>query len=135
MSLRDELIPIVDDLRAEVVDVVAGLRLDTVTVRHRQWLGGQIGRGSYTDTDTVLAPRPKVGEPEPRRNAGAAGVYEEGDLKVSRISLTYSRAELGEGPSAATEVVWLIGTEAYRLVSLDEGYLQWEAHLRRVRGR
>jgi hypothetical protein len=64
-----------------------------------------------------------------------AGAYEEGDLTVERLSLTYTAAQLGERPSAASEVVWLISGEAYRLVALTEGYLQWSAYLRRMRQR
>lgn len=136
MSLRDDLIPIVDDLRREVVDVTAGLRLDDVLVRTRVWSSGQVGRGSYTDTDFVLDPRPAVREPEPRKDGAEPGKFEMGDRVIERISLQHTRTELGDGPvSAGCEVFWLVNNEAYRLVSLDEQFLQWKAVVRRMRDR
>lgn len=136
MSLRTDLIPIVDDLRREVVDVTAGLRLDDVFVRTRSWSSGQVGRGTYTDATFTLDPRPAVREPEPRRDGAEPGKFEAGDRVVERISLQHTRTQLGDGVvSAGCEVEWLIGTEAYELVSLDEQFLQYKAVVRRKRDR
>ena len=81
-------------------------------------------------------PVPKVKNPEPRDVSSQAGKYEEGDLMVHSISLTHSRALLGDGTFQANiEHVWLIDNEPYRLISLQERYLGWTAQVRRIRGR
>lgn len=135
MALRDDLIPVVDEVRRTVIDQAVGLRLHAVSVRRRAWSGGELGRGTAANVDTVLDPVPKVNQPEPRLKAAEPGKYEEGDVVVDRISLTYTPEQLGQGAPGSAEVFWLIDGEAYRLVALEERYLQWRAHLRRMRNR
>lgn len=105
-SLRVSLIPIVDAGRQLVSDL--GFRQSIVTVRVRTWSGGRPGSGTAADVDTVLSPRPKVGEPPARLVHDAPGRYEAGDLIVSRISITYEETELMPNPSAGVEVIWLV---------------------------
>lgn len=134
MSLRDDLIPVVDGLR-RVVDGIAGLRIKAVVVRTRTWSGMRLGEGVYTDAILTLDPVPKVRPPEPREVSSAAGTYEEGDLKVSAVSLTYTRAQLGDGTVPAnTEIHWLIDNERHTLIALQEQFLGYTAHVRRARG-
>lgn len=136
MSIRDDLIPLVDELREDVIDGVAGLRIHTVVVRSRSWSGGAPGSGTATDTDVTLAPVPKVHEPEPRLRLAAPGKYEDGDRVVDRISLTYTRAQLDGGAVGAdSELLWLVDGEPYRVISVEERYLEWRVHLRRMRAR
>lgn len=140
MSLRDDLIPLVDSLREEVIDDLAGLRLYTVVVRVRTWSLG-IGQGVSIDDDLELLPKPKVSTPSPSLIANTAGTVEEGDRFISRISATYTETQLRRGNLAATippaeaEFFWLIDGEPYRLIGLTKRYLEWRAHLRRMRGR
>lgn len=136
MSIRDDLIPLVDEVRSEIVDEVAGLRLSTVVVRTRTWSGGELGRGTPTDVDLELEPKPRVRDPEPRQRSAAPGKFEDGDRVVDKVSATYTSDELDGGELAAgAELFWLIDGEPYRVVSVDEKYLGWEAHLRRMRTR
>ena len=135
-TLRDELEPVVDEARGIVEEL--GFRPYTVTVRTRVWEDGTPGRGDYEDTDLELEPAPKVGAP-PRYLMGLPGRYEEGDLVVSRISRSYTVAELGGGtPTAGTEVVWVLDdgeeVQEYRLVGPPEKRpLEWRCQLRRLR--
>ncbi len=76
MSLRDDLIPIVDEIRADIVDTEVGLRLHGVSRVARTWTGTQRGAGSPSDATTVLAPVPRVRPPHPRLVAAAPGKYE-----------------------------------------------------------
>lgn len=136
MSIRDDLIPLVDEVRAEIVDEVAGLRLSTVVVRTRTWSGAELGRGMATDADLELAPRPRVRDPDPRWRSAAAGKFEDGDRVVDKVSATYTQDELdGGGLAAGAEVFWLVDDEPYRVIGVDEKYLGWEVHLRRMRSR
>lgn len=135
MSLRDDLIPLVDEVRGDIVDGVAGLRLHTVVVRTRTWSGGERGRGTATDVDVTLDPKPKVLDPSPRWRAAEPGRFEDGDRVVDKVSATYTRAQLDGGTLASNaEVLWLIDGDPYRVVSVDEHYLAWRVQLRRMRG-
>ncbi len=135
MSLRDDLIPLVDSIRTSVVDEIAGLRLHTVTIRYVSWTSGTPGRGDKVDHDHDLEPVPKVEDPSPKMTFGQPGVFEEGDRIASRISATYDKADLYDAsPATGTETFWLIDGEEYKVVGEpQEGYLGWEVQLRRRR--
>lgn len=136
MSIRDDLIPILDDIRRDVIDVAVGLRLDDVTVRRRTWSGRSLGQGAPADTDLVLDPRPKVHDPSPRARYAEPGRFEEGDQLVDKISLTYTQAQLDGGTLAANEeLYWLVNSQAFRVISVEERFLSWRVHLRKTRER
>lgn len=134
MSLRDDLIPLIDDIRDGVVDGIAGLRLHTVKTRRRAWSGSGRGLGTATDTDTELTPKPKViDEPNLRVNEG--GRYEDGDRVVEKISATYAESDLTGGTLAANEEWFILIDDApYRVVTVEEKYLGWRLVVRRTRG-
>lgn len=136
MAIRDDLIPILDDIRRDVIDTAVGLRLDDVVIRRRSWSGRAPGQGTYTDLDTALDPRPKVYDPSPRWKMAEPGRFEEGDQVVDKISLTYTKEELegGELPPA-TELYWLINDQAFRVISVEERFHAWRVHLRKMRER
>ncbi len=65
MTLRDDLLPVLDDLRQIPVDL--GLRLNRVFRVVRTWSGGAVGLGDgvhpdYADAEVELTPRPRVRE-------------------------------------------------------------------------
>lgn len=136
MSLRTDLIPVVDAGRTLVSDL--GFRQHIVTIRVRDW-SGRIGApgGTYTDTDTVLAPRPKVSEPPARMVFDAPGRYEAGDLYVTKVSRTYTEAQLSPPPASSVEVLYIVsdidGTDReYKLVGAPSMLsFGWRLHLRR----
>lgn len=132
MSLRSDLIPVIDDARAMVADL--GLRLHVVKVVTRTWSGSEVGRGTPSDVELTIDPAPKVRPPHPREVSAAQGRYENGDQLVQQISATYTRAELDGGTIAAGVVVfWTIDGEEYRLVGLSQKPFEWRAHLQRMR--
>lgn len=136
MAIRDDLIPILDDIRRDVIDTAVGLRLDDVTVRRRAWSGQRPGQGVPTDTDLELDPRPKVRDPSPRARYAEPGRFEEGDQVVDKISLTYTQAQLDGGTLAANEeLYWLVDGQAFRVISVEERFLAWRVHLRKMRER
>lgn len=134
MSLRSELIGLVDEVRDQVIDEEIGLRLHTVQTRRRTWSGGEVGRGTTSDVTTTLSPAPKVSDPPARLTVGAGGKFEAGDRYVSKISATYSASQLSGGALAAgVEFCWLIDGQPYRVVGEpEEKYLGWRVHLRRM---
>lgn len=123
MSLRTDLIGVVDDARSIVADL--GLRARTVTVR--TITRGATGLASLTTAptvdDLVLEPTPRV-RGEPSKYSRKAGLWKQGDVLVDRISASYERSDLDPGGDS----VWLVDGAEYRLVSLagPEQGQQWE---------
>ncbi|MEQ1494489.1 MAG: hypothetical protein ABL912_01845 [Novosphingobium sp.] len=135
MAIRDELNTLVDGLRRDIVDEAFGLRLDTVVVRRRAWSGGQVGKGVATDSDLVLDPVPRVSRPAPELGPSEPGKREAGDVTVDRISAFYTESQLAGNSPASAELIWLINNEPYRVVGIEQTYLQWVVHLSRMRNR
>lgn len=135
-TIRDDIYPVVDAIRDEVVDEVAGLRLHDVVVVTRTWSGGERGRGTPTEEPLALTPRPRVRDPNPRERMAEAGRFEDGDRVVDKISVAYTRAQLDGGQiGSAAEVFWTISGVPYRVVQVTEKFLQWEVQLRVMRTR
>lgn len=88
MSLRDDLLPVVDQLRQLPDDF--GLRRYSVTLRRRVWSGGAPGLGTATVTDVVLSPRPRVRQLNSKEVAASGGTYEEGDYRIDRVTPSYT---------------------------------------------
>jgi hypothetical protein len=137
MGLRDDLITLVDEIREDIIDDLAELRLHTVRTVLRTWTGAQPGLGTATDTKVDLAPKPRVRAPSPRLVTAAPGKFEEGDRVVDRVSATYTEAQLTGGTlTAKQEWWWEVDGDAYRVVAQPEKrYLDWRVHLRRMRTR
>ena len=136
MSIRDDLIPVVDEIRGSVVDEVAGLRLHTVVVRVRTWSGGRPGLGTATDVDVELAPKPRVRPVPERWINGEGGRYQAGDRTVDRISATYDRADLKPTADTDEQVLYLVDGVEHEIVSgPEEGFLGWQLVVRRKVGK
>lgn len=132
MSLRTDLIPAVDAARGILDDL--GLRARPVVVR--TVTRGATGIASLTTapevSDLTLTPTPRVtGQAD--RVARHGGRFEQGDVLVDKISLTYTREQLDPGGNS----VWLVDGAEYRLANLagpEKGQqFEWVALLRRVR--
>lgn len=113
MSLRTDLLPVVDELRALAGPSGFDVRPVRVTIRTRVWSGGRAGLGTPTDTDLVLPQIYKVRELKSQEVAGSGGRYELGDVKVGPITPAYtgggySRAQLAPEGANGTEVAYLL---------------------------
>jgi len=131
MTLRDDLIPTVDEARGLVDEL--GFRMHAVVVRKTTWSGGEVGKGTASHVDVTLSPKPKVASPPPHHVFAAPGKYQDGDLTVSRISALYTESQLTGGTlTVGQEVVWLIDGERYLLVGKpDRKPLEWRVQLRK----
>lgn len=79
MGLRDDLLPVIDEIRQLIGDVSQlQLRQSRVWIRRGEWDGGEIHLGSLTNADTEILPRPKVEQ------------ISKTTLRVSRITPEYS---------------------------------------------
>lgn len=131
MSLRSDLIPVVDDARGLVADL--GLRRYTVIVRTRAWSGGKVGFGDPTDTDLTITPAPRVERLPVRLITNSGGIYEEGDLLVSKISASYEESDLVAAPTSGTEILWILNDESFRAVTRPEQKnFEWKVVVRRL---
>jgi len=92
-SLIDEMVSLVDDLRDDL-HTDFGLRQFNVYLVTRSWDGGYIGEGSYTDSETLIEPDPKVQPYMTELNLEPCGIDEAGFLKLTEVSLTYTESEL-----------------------------------------
>lgn len=127
MTLRSDLIPVVDDARSIVDDF--GLRQRAVKVRTltRATTGlASIGT-SPTSSDLTIDPRPRVSDLT-RGVATAPGFVEQGDYRVTKISASYSRSQLDPGGDS----VWMVDDAPCRLVKLEQRNFEWRATLVRM---
>lgn len=129
MTLRDDLIDVVDAARGLVVGF--DLRPRGVVVRS---VTATLGTYAVTETtsDLTLTPIPRVRDLT-RNQSQVGGIIEQGDYLVSKISPTYTRAELDPGGDS----VWLVderGDNAVpcRLLKLEQRNFEWRAILQRM---
>ena len=132
MTLRTDLIPVVDEARDLIDDL--GLRLYTVQTVTRTWSGARRGEGTATDVAVTLSPTPKVSDPPPRRNPELGGRTEVGERQVSRISASYDVDDLTGGAlGASQEFFWLLDGVPYRVVGIPEKRaFEWRVQLARM---
>ena len=131
MSLRDDLIPCVDDARGMADEL--GLRVRPVDLVVRTWDGASMGLGTKTETATIISPTPKVRAMD-LREEGPGGHVQAGDLMISRISAALSEATLrGEPLAPKSEFIWRVDGEAYQLIGLERRPFEWRAQVRRQR--
>lgn len=112
-TLRDDLLPVIDELRQLPNEF--GIRRYTVTLRTRTWSGGAVGRGTATAVDAVLFPVPRVQVITTAEIAASGGTYREGDFRVTAITPSYgtggySPTALNLRPSATNKDVTVILT-------------------------
>lgn len=119
MTLRDELLPTVDELRGLFSEF--GVARYTVTIRRSVWSGGKPGIGAPTHTDTPIVTStggsPLVEQVSAREVASSGGTYREGDLRVRGITPRYTTPTTGgytpamlriAPASAAEEVLYVL---------------------------
>lgn len=134
MSLRDALLPVMDQLRG--LPQVFGLRRYAVTIRRRVWSGASVGDGTPTNQSIVLSPIPRVRNsfssatlsPEALQYILANGnVIDDRYYKVDRITPAYSSGGVSGGYTPAQlrtranpdvmnveEIVELVGDDGFK---------------------
>lgn len=110
-NLVDDLLSTVDDLRGSLHSDM-GVRQWRVYVISRTWSGGEIGEGTFTDSELEITPQPLIREPgELTRviyRTIQAGELEVGEIEVSEVSLTYTEDELRPPYVAGTETLYCL---------------------------
>lgn len=93
-SLVDGFVPLVDSMNQLAVDF--GVRQHRVYLVHRQWSGGSRGAGvASISSEVEIAPRPvlEIISLEDSMATGC-GREEEGLIRLSKVSLTFTEDEL-----------------------------------------
>jgi hypothetical protein len=118
VSIRSDLLSVVDDLRGIPSSSDFDLRRYRVVLRTRTWPGGQPGLGTPTDVDMEILPRPKVRPLSPQEIASSGGTFQQGDWMVDKITPDYGTGGYTPGaihirPGANNQdvAVLLIGDE------------------------
>jgi hypothetical protein len=118
-TLRDDLLPVINELRA--LPNQFGIRRYTTTIRTRTWSGTYSGEGTPTDVDVVLTPVPRVDVISTDEVASSGGTYREGDFRITAITPAfvatpssggsgYSPSQLNLRPTAQNQDVTVILT-------------------------
>jgi len=92
--LIDDLVADIDEIRAELYPAfgINSFRVFTVL---RTWAGTMVGDGDFTDVVTELSPPPRIEQWNGYKWALlSAGVHEDGEIRMSEVSLSYTAAEL-----------------------------------------
>lgn len=126
MTLRDDLIPVLDDARSVIDDL--GLRRRDIAVVTRTTTGEGLD-ATFDDDVLTLDPRPKL-RMVSQREASADGMYQSGDLRITKISAAYTRAQLDPVATDTVQAFWTVDGDRYRLVSLEPRSFEWIAVVR-----
>lgn len=129
MSLRDDLLPVVDELRQLPDDF--GIRLYSVILRTRTWKSGKPGIGQPTIVDVEILPKPRVRLLSTKEVAESGGTYHAGDFKVEKITPKYAPAladgRTGHTPAELVQVVTAAAQDVAIVLTGDEGPIECTA--------
>lgn len=127
MSLRTDILPVVDELRGLAGPSNFDVRTTRLTIRTRVWSGGRRGSGVSQDTDLVLPQIYKVVLLTTKEIAGSGGRYEMGDVRIGPITPAstsggFTSEQLKPSGAQGTEIIYVLTgavTGEYALVSLN----------------
>ena len=95
--LVDDLVETIDELRGDLHPDF-GVRQFRVFAVTRTWAGSLVGEGDYTDQVAEILPQPKLEQWDGYKWVLlSTGINEDGQVRMSEISLTYTQAELTGG--------------------------------------
>lgn len=102
-NLVDELVPMVDELKGDLYRDMGVRQYRTYLVR-RRWSGARRSEGTVTVLSrTELTPAPRVDFGGLRTQLEPHGFLEDGSVRLTEVSLTYTEAELTGRPLADNE--------------------------------
>lgn len=127
MSLRTELLPVVDTLRALTGPSVLDIRTAQLTIRTRTWSGAEVGLGTASDSDLVLPKQYRVESLTAKEVAGSGGRFSDDAVRVGPVTPAftgggYTPEQLNPGTTLDNvEVIHILAGQVngwYRLASL-----------------
>lgn len=141
MGLLDDLTDVADDILG-VRDTI-GAAIQNVFVVERTWTGAEPGDGTYTDVVTQMLPTPALLDPSRaglshKYKLAPTGRYKQGDLILKQVSKqSYPDRDVVRLKSTdkSVEKFYRVADELYTVVTLEESYITWNVHVRKVMGR
>ncbi len=116
-TLRDSLLPVIDEIRRIPGPDGVGVRTSRVYRVVRTWSGGSVRLGTSTDSTTEIVPRPKV------REEMSGNELTVGPITAAHVGGGYAQSDLVPTLTAAQEVFWQVvgenGTRTLELVDID----------------
>lgn len=110
--LVDDLVPTVDELR-EDLERPFGVRPFRTFKVVRTWEGDTVGEGGFTDVEREILPSPLVTGWDGRRWVqNFCGLEEDGQVRLTMVSLSYTYPELTDGAADNATVLYRLD-EAY----------------------
>lgn len=124
MTLRDDLLPMIDGLRGLFTQF--GVARYTVAIRRVTWSGGRRGLGTPTPVDTPIVDStggsPLVVPVSTAEIASSGGTYGQGDLKIVGITPRYTTPTTGGyTPAQLQPVPASDAQEVFYVLIGDEG--------------
>jgi hypothetical protein len=143
MSLRTEILPVADELRALSGPQAFDIRTSQLTVRTRSWSGGRPGLGTNTDVDLVIDQIYKIQHVSASEIASSGGRYEAEDIKVGPVTPAWfdaqgnqlgghTPAQLKPNGDDATEIVYVLTSTMY--IATEGEYTLVQLHTERPFG-
>lgn len=130
MSIIDDLIPVVDAARKAIEDT--GFRIHEVKFVTLTW-PYEIGIGQPIISSIRMEPQPKVLKYRAEEILVSGGTKTEADLNISKISKTYSLAQLmGHNIGPNQEFFWEIDGVYYKPIAHQERAISWNIQVRRT---
>ncbi len=127
MSLRTEILPVFDRLRALTGPKGFDIRTAQLTIRKRVWSGGRRGAGTSRDEDKILPKIYKARHVTAREISSSGGRFEAETLCIGPITPPYSgggysKEDLAPEGANGIEVIYILSgaiSGEYKLAQLD----------------
>jgi hypothetical protein len=131
---------ILEDVNANVAEAmrtIDGLELyrHKVYILTRTWSGDRVGRGSKTDEQVQVYPTPYMKDYSHDLRVREGGNIRAGDVIIKYIPKEdYAEESLLDCSTSAKNIekFYVINNRIYNVVSVLEGYVYWNVHLRKT---
>lgn len=120
MSFRLSLLAMIDAARSIAGPTGLDIRTNTLTIRTRTWSGTQLGEGTATDSDLVLAAHYPIRYITAAEINSSGGQYEIGDIAVNHIT-PFNGVNAGYTPAQLKPVITVDNVELIYLVVGSHG--------------
>lgn len=113
MSLRADIIPLIDEVLEITGPDELDIRPSRLTIRTRTWSGGRVGDGTTEDSDLELPQKYRIREVTSREIATSGGRFEVGDVRVKvtpsdGAGTGYTTEQLAPTVEKGTEVIYIL---------------------------
>lgn len=133
-NLRDSLLKSVDCALAARENM--GAQIHDVYLIDRQWSGGRVGDGDFSDVSQKISPTPSIKDYSHDVRITNVGAVKAGDIILTGISRNKYPDELKLRTDLLErnqERLYKVGKHFYTLIHIKENLVTWDLHLRKKR--